>query len=45
MNALCKDHNKLVFNQYSNLRQNWLLHIANQVQMVVESMAKLAAYM
>lgn len=45
INTLSKDHNELVFDQYFNLWQNWLLHIANQVQMVVENSFKPAAYM
>jgi hypothetical protein len=45
INALWKDRNEFVFNQYSILLQNWLLHLASQVQMVVESIVKPATYM
>ncbi|GAU25012.1 hypothetical protein TSUD_154860 [Trifolium subterraneum] len=45
VNALWKDRNELMFNQYSNLRQNWLLHIANQVHMVANSIIKPMTYM
>jgi hypothetical protein len=44
INVLWKDHNKLVFNQYFNLRQNWLLQIATHMQMVVERIGKHATF-
>jgi hypothetical protein len=44
INALWKNHNELMFNKYSNFQQNWLLQIANQMQIIVESIAKLTSY-
>jgi hypothetical protein len=41
---LWKDHKKLMFHQYSIFWENWLFHIANQVQMVVDRIITPAAY-